>query len=270
MSKSHYFLVLVGILTLVAPATPVHADLALETETARLVLPGKFELGTAFEFQTSTQGQEIALPVEFEVGLVKNLELKVEPVAYTAILPSQGRNASGLGDLEVTLLGLVLKEKGGLPAVAVAGEVKIPTARNNLIGTQQTDGTIYLIASKQLGHLDLHTNIGYTFVGQPSGVSLKNTFNLALAGEYRLNRKFDLLAEGLYTTSSASSGSGEIGSGAAGDLGRFPLVPEASGSELIGTAGVRYHLQPNIDLFTTGSYDNNNAFLVRTGVNWKF
>ncbi len=72
-------------------------DLALETETARLVPPGKFELGTAFEFQTSTQGQEIALPVEFEIGLVNNLELKVEPVLYTAILPSQGRNASGLG-----------------------------------------------------------------------------------------------------------------------------------------------------------------------------
>jgi len=62
----------------------------------------------------------------------------------------------------------------------VAGEVKIPTARNNLIGTQQTDCTIYLIASKQLGHLELHINITYTFVGQPSGVRLKNTFDLAL------------------------------------------------------------------------------------------
>jgi hypothetical protein len=40
-----------------------------------------------------------------------------------------------LGNLEITLMHQLVPETDSNPAIAVAGELKVPTARNNLIGT---------------------------------------------------------------------------------------------------------------------------------------
>src|SRR5205085_1316719 len=74
----------------------------LETETARPVGKGTLELGTNFEYQISSEGSELALPMGVEYGFSDRLELLLEPVAYTAIRPKAGLHAAGVGDIELT------------------------------------------------------------------------------------------------------------------------------------------------------------------------
>ena len=242
------------------------ADLSLETETARILAPKHFEVSMAFEYQFASSGREAALPFAIEAGLLPRLELLIEPTAYVGIFPSEGKRAQGMGDVEVTLTFLALNERKYLPAIAVAGEVKFPTASNPQIGTGAYDYTPYFIVSKRFGDLDVHANFSYTFLGKPSGVSVKNTWALALAGDYKLHRKWDVFAEVMYTTSGRGSASIEGGTGGEGT----GAIAEIAGVELIGTAGLRHHLTKHLDLFGSVSFDNAHATLVRTGLTWKF
>jgi hypothetical protein len=257
------FLLLFGLLVLTGSHISIHAQQPLETETARPPQKGAFEVQTAFEYQTSKEGKERALPFAFEYGITNRLSIMVEPVFYTAIRPKVGTRATGRGDLEVTLSYLFAREKGSRPALAIAGEVKVPTARNNLIGTRKADFTTYLIASKRFGKFDAHANVGYTFVGKPAGANLKNFFNFALAGEYFVRPKFTLVGEVLANTgSSPEAGAITIAS---------PIItPEVSSGELVGMLGFRYRIREKL-FFTFGvSYDNNHAVLLRPGLTFYF
>lgn len=126
---------LLAVLLLIAVAASSAAQQPLETETARLPLRGTSSLNFAYEFQTSPQGTEHAMPVAFEYGVTNRLALLVEPVFFTSIRPKQGRRASGAGDLELTVQWLTNDETSRRPAFALAAEVKIPTATDTLIGT---------------------------------------------------------------------------------------------------------------------------------------
>ncbi|HEV7797512.1 MAG TPA: hypothetical protein VGO73_05125, partial [Pyrinomonadaceae bacterium] len=130
---------LLALLVLTAPCALVRAQQPLETETARPPKKGAFEVQTSFEWQRSKEGTERAVPFAFEYGITDRLSIMVEPVFYTAIRPKVGTRATGIGDLEVTLSYLFAREKGWRPALAIAGEVKAPTARNALIGSRKTD-----------------------------------------------------------------------------------------------------------------------------------
>ncbi len=150
-------------------ATSPLAAQMLETETARPLGRGVFEVSGNFEYQTSSEGHEAAVPFAAEYGLTDRLELLVEPVAWTSIRPKAGARATGVGDLEATATWLARAETPGVPAIALAAEVKFPTAHNTLIGTGKTDVAGYLIASKHWGRLDTHANVSYTVVGGPAG-----------------------------------------------------------------------------------------------------
>ena len=236
---------------------------ALETESARFPHAGTYELATAFEFQTSAEGSERAVPLGLEYAPVGRLAFLVEPVAYTAIRPRSGRSANGAGDLEMTAFYLVAGERNARPALAVAAEVKLPTTKNPLIGTGRTDYTAYLIASKRFAALDLHANAGYTIVGQPPGTRLNNIFNGAVAAEYRLGRKAMVFGEVLGNTSSAPEGGGDNATNT------NAVVPEAAGGELSGTAGAGVYAIRNLLMSLGLSYDNRSAWLIRPGLAWR-
>ena len=71
----------------------------LETEDAKALKPGQFEVGGGFEYQTSKEGKESALPLAIEYGISKKLTILVEPVGFTSIRPKIGLGTSGGGDL---------------------------------------------------------------------------------------------------------------------------------------------------------------------------
>jgi hypothetical protein len=271
----------------------------LETETARLLNAGTFEIQTAVEYQTSkNNGDEYAFPLEFEYGITDDLQLLVEPVAYTAILPKVGHDSTGFGDIETTLFYRFLDEKPYAPALAIAGEIKFPTANSNQIGTGEFDYTPYLVASKKFGAFDTHLNIGYSFIGAPSGTKVRNTFNYAFATEYYLSEGLQLVAE-IVGNTSAAKGSNE------GDTGGVPVPPgvgqppppppsgetpdslnlrgadqpdstgspvsaEIAGKEVAGLLGFRYYVTPSFNVSFGLVYDNQHAVTYRPGLAYSF
>ncbi|HWU87713.1 MAG TPA: hypothetical protein VN253_10585 [Kofleriaceae bacterium] len=228
-----------------------------ETETARVLPVGVVAAGVGFELQTSGEGTESAIPTIVEGGIANRLELVVEQVALTAIRPKTGTSATGLGDLEVTLVGLALHERTNLPAIALAAELKVPTARNQLIGTRQPDYTSYLILSKRFGHLDMHFNASYAIIGKPEGIaSVDNIFGFGLLARYYLG-KADLYAEVLGHTAAIPEVEG------------MDSAAELSGSELFGTLGAGYWMTPWLQAFFCVSFDNNQAMLFHPGITIK-
>jgi hypothetical protein len=232
------------------------AQQPLETETARLPPRGALVASGTYEFQTSTQGTEHALPVAFEYGLSNRLALLLEPVVVTAIRPESPPNATGLGDFEMTLQYLARAESPWLPALAVAAEEKIPTATNRQIGTGKADFTPFLIASKRFGRFDAHANIGYSFMGKPAGLPIHNTLNLAVALEDRMSPSTVLMAEVLSTTAAAVEGEGEAS----------VTSPEIAGAEQVVMVGVRYRRGQHAWFSLGITYDNTKATLFRPGV----
>lgn len=243
------------------------ASIPLETETARTIRKHGFEGAAAFEYQKSSEGLELAVPLAFEYGILENLELLVEPVLYTAILPDTGRKATGIGDLEITLNYRFLEEQGALPAFGAAGEAKVALADDMLIGTGKSDFAAYFIASKRLGGWDVHGNLGYTWVGQPTGIKdpagnpikvrLNDLMSFSLAAEQIRFGKLQLLGEVSGNTPSFFQ--------KAGNAPENPITPEASGGELVGTVGARYFFKAKMAATLGLSYDNSNALLVAPG-----
>jgi hypothetical protein len=243
---------------------PAAAAQILETETARPLGQGVLEASGNLEYQASTEGHESALPFAVEYGLTDRLEVLAEPVAYTAIRPNTGPQASGVGDVEVTLTYLARAETSGFPAIAVAGEVKIPTARDTLIGTGQTDFAGYLIGSKRWGEWDTHANVSYTIVGRPPGASLKNIFGFALAAEWRWSGANALFGEVLGNTASAASA--EPGTGT--ETGA--ATPEAPSGEVSLSAGIARYVTPTLRASLGLTVDNSGAVLFRPGFTMRF
>jgi hypothetical protein len=226
----------------------------LETETARLLPAGAFKVANNVEFQRSSDGTETAIPLAFEAGITNRLELLVEPVVYTRVAPKAGPRASGLGDLEMTLTLGVRRETPRGPALAIAGEVKVPTARNVLIGTGRTDVAGYLIASKRFGRVDVHTNLGYTVVGRPAGLALDNILHGAVAAVFYVTPHTHLFTEVLASTSAAPNGVPES-----------PTAPEVAAGEIVGTIGVAHQVFGGLLLAVSVSDDNRGAVLFRPG-----
>lgn len=254
---------------LLAIAAPAGAQI-LETETARIPLPGHLAFGTGYEFQTSAAGTEHAVPIAVELGVTNRFSLLVEPVLYTAIRPKGGPNATGIGDIEVTGTLVAVPEGIRRPAIAFAGEVKIPSARDVYIGTTKTDYAGYLVASKRMGRFDTHANIGYTIVGQPTGIRLNNIVNGALAADFRASPATLLFGEVLAHTG-ATSDAETVGTARPSVLLPATIItPEAATGEIVGTLGIGRYVVPSALLSLSVSYDNSNATLIRPGITVSF
>lgn len=252
------------LIMLIISSNLVLASQTLETETARFLPAEQGAIESAFEYQTSADGKELSLPIAIEYGLTDRLNLLVEPLFFTSIIPKVDKSATGIGDLESTLECLVLNEKGACPAIALATEVKIPTAKNALIGTGKTNFTGYVILSKHFGQFDSHGNLGYSIMGKPAGVSsLNNILAFALAQEFHVSPQFDFVGEFLGNTSSEATGGTFSGS-------ENSASPEFAGGELVGMLGGCYLLNHNIILSLGLCYDNNQAQLLRPGLNMGF
>ena len=242
----------------------IHASQPLETETARLAKAGSLEADGTVEYQTSSEGTETSVPFAFEYGITNKLELLVEPVLFTAIRPKVGRKPTGTGDTEVTLTTFLKNETDFLPALAFAGEVKVPTAKDRLIGTGKADFNGTLIASKRFGKLDAHVNAGYTILGRPAGVALKNIFNFSVAGEFHLNKKWDVVAEVLNETSSGFNlGDAALSTNPNGSA-------EISGGETVEMIGGRFGINPHLFVALGVTHDSNDAILFRPGISYLY
>ena len=254
--------ILLGALLL--PATG-RAGQPLETESTRLLQRGVFEVEMGAERQTSSAGTETALPFAIGYGISDRVELLVEPVPFNSIhdkgLPAQ----RGVGDIEATLTGVLSAERAHTPSFALAGEVKIPTARNARIGSGKADFTAYAIASKRYGRWDTHLNLGYTVVGRPAGTHVNNVQSFGVAEEFHASDRFEIVGEVFGSSAALNEGTDQAAAGT-----ESLLTPEIGGAELVGGIGARYRPARPFTYSMGVTYDNNSAILVHPGVTLKW
>lgn len=264
-ATTHRLAAAIGLWLVFIPVA-AHAQM-IETETARLPAKRAGSFGVAGEFQTSTAGTELALPAVFDYGLLDNLEIAVEPVAYTAIRPETGSGARGIGDIESTLTWRFGQEHGHAPAMATAFEVKIPTATNEQIGTGKTDFAGYFIMSKRFGKVDTHYHVSYTIIGAPAGVQVENVFGAAFAAVGQVSERVQLFGEMVGNTS-ATAGSEVADAPAGGEP--TGVNAELTSSEIIASFGAAGNVRPNMSLYGSVGYDNQHATQARFGFTFSF
>jgi hypothetical protein len=102
---------------------------------------------------------------------------------------------SGLGDVILKGRYYLVEQDGWLPFIDLVGSVKFPTAdKNKGLGTGEFDFTILGEFAWRLGGSPwtVLAELGYTFVGEPSGFEVRNRWIYSLGLAYQLDPKVTL------------------------------------------------------------------------------
>jgi hypothetical protein len=175
-------------------SSPAFAARPLTTDDAWTVEKGKFQLETGFDAtRQDNHDREITPSLTVSYGLLERMDVGIGS-AYLFVRPKEGENENGLGDTEAKLKYRLFDEKDWMPAFAVTGKLKIPTAsESKSLGSGKTDFGINTIVTKTLSKKwVLHLNLGYTFIGE-HGAS--NEFNYSAAAQFILSDKWALVGE---------------------------------------------------------------------------
>jgi hypothetical protein len=166
----------------------------LSTDDAWTLEKGQFQLETGFDFtRQDNHDREISPSLTLSYGLLENMDIGIGS-SYLFVRPKEEENEDGLGDTEIKLKYRLLGEKIWMPAFAVAGIVKIPTASDSKgLGSGKTDFGINAIFSKELSkRFVVHLNLGYTFIGEHGA---DNEMNYSGAAQFVVSDKWSLVGE---------------------------------------------------------------------------
>jgi hypothetical protein len=192
-------------------------------------------VGSGLEFQTDSKQSEYDFPLLLEYNFTERLKLGLEPnFVYLAAKSRDERTVGGLGDLETSVEYEFLRERRYRPALSAQGLIRWPTAIDPDLGTPGHDYSFGLIASKDLVYFDVDLNLLYTFV---SDAAQQDNLEIALAAEWHLNHRFDVVAEVVTTIG---------GSGVLGPFGTPTgpgILTEGNGAQNAteGTLGLAWH-----------------------------
>lgn len=184
---------LVGIGCLVC-APPTGARILKTRRVEQSSRPLALTMGSGFEYETDGEESEYGFPFLAEYALSDLIKLRAEP-SFILLRRKIGGSISGPGDLETAVTFELPTERRYRPAVALEALVKWPTARKGDFGTGKTDYTLGAIVSKEFVQCDAELNAAYTVVGDPPGLSLKDTFEASCALEWHLNSVLDVVGE---------------------------------------------------------------------------
>lgn len=236
----------------------------LETETTSLPHRGEFIAEAGYEWQTSNAGTESAVPLAFEYGLSDRFELLVEPIPLASIRDRGAPAQRGFGDVEATVVSLLASQRSWRPAIALATEVKIPTARKPRVGSGKADYTITVVASRRLGRWSAHANGGYAIIGAPAGTPVDNVYTYAFALERPISGRLEAVGE-VYGSTAALAETADV-TGA----GESQKTPEIGGAERVMSIGARYHASNALVCALGLSRDNNGATVLHPGLTWSW
>jgi hypothetical protein len=114
----------------------------------------------------------------------------------TATTSRRSTSEGGLGDILLKGSFIVLEERAWLPEIAPYLKTKFPTADEDRgLGTGEFDETIGVDLSKQvMERLFGYLTLAYTFIGDPPGTNLRNTFGWSVGAAYAVTTRFPLFA----------------------------------------------------------------------------
>lgn len=163
----------------------------LATEKSEPIERGTSRLEMGYEYArfSDTDHRQIVL-IEMTHGLINNLDFEVE--VPTIFVKRDDNSQAGLGDLRLKSKVRFLKGREANP-LSLSGQlvIKFPTCDRgkdirflNPTCTGEVDVGLVGIASKSFAPVNVHLNLGYTFVGNPPGEILDDIFLYDLAFEY--------------------------------------------------------------------------------------
>jgi len=110
--------------------------------------------------------------------------------------PATSTTESGLGDVLAKASLVLIPEKEFIPEITPYFKVKFPTAdKDRGLGTGEFDETLGINVSKLLiASLFGYVELAYTFIGEPSGTTLHNSFGWSVGAAYAIVQPFSVFA----------------------------------------------------------------------------
>src|SRR5689334_13743758 len=108
---------IIALLLVATGSVPVHANTAIETETAQLGKQGEIGTSNSLEYEHAKDGTSFGTLTQFEYAITDRSEILIEPFFQHWERPDGGPNQHGLGDLEITPSYMVVVEDGWIPAI---------------------------------------------------------------------------------------------------------------------------------------------------------
>ena len=232
-------------------STVAFAARPLTTDDAGTVEKGKFQLETGFDFtRQDNHDKEFTPSVTLTYGLFERMDIGIGS-AYLFIHPAEEKKVNGFSDTPLKVKYRFLDQKDWIPAFAISGTLKIPTAsESNGLGSGKVDFNINTIFQWNLSkRWQLYTNFGYTVIGEHK---VNDEFNYSIAGQFVLSDKWALV--------------GEI-------VGVNNFNGHKSDDPISGLVGIQYMLSDNFVLDAGVEIGMNKAapdFRLTTGVTFFF
>jgi cobalt/nickel transport protein len=180
--------------TLILSSSFVDAARPLTTDDAWTVEKGKFQLEFGFDgARQDNHDWEFGPSLMLSYGLLERMDIGLGS-GYLFLDPREGDKENGFADTELKAKYRLFDENKWIPAFAISGILKIPTASESKgLGSGKTDFGMNAIATKKVGERwVVHLNLGYAFIG---GGDAANEMNYSLAGQFILTEKWALVGE---------------------------------------------------------------------------
>ncbi len=169
----------------------------LSTDDAGTVEPGHLEVELGWEYaKQPNHDKENAVILALTTGVIwDRLDLGVE-TPYMWLNVKEGNDVDGIGDVEVRFKLRFVDETDKFPALAVTLGGKTTTGNSEKgLGTGEVDFVANFIATKEIGRVTLHGNVGHNATGDVAEEQEFNLVNLGLAGEFSINEQITLVGE---------------------------------------------------------------------------
>lgn len=128
-------------------------------------------------------------------GVTENLEISME-IPYLIHDLKGGDSEEGVGDINLVAKYLLIQEKERNPAFAVKGVVKLDNGNEDKgLGSGDKDYSLFAAASKTIGQVTIHGQLGQTWVGDEKDSNLRDITLYGIAFDYAMTEPLHILAE---------------------------------------------------------------------------
>lgn len=201
-----------------------------QTESPLAVAPGYVQLELGWSYVEAGTVRLHSLPGTLaRIGLARGLEARLGFAGWRHLEVSEAEATQGVGPLGLGVKGELLRGEGLKPAVALLGEVLLPTAAEGL-GPTRVDPAVRLALAHELGEVvSVGYNVGVAWLSERSEARESRTFS-----------------QGLYTLSLGFALGRRVGAFAEA-FGTVPLSDESFAAHLVD-GGFTLLVLPNLQL----------------------
>jgi hypothetical protein len=166
------------------------------TEDATVADKGKIEAEIGFEYvRQNNRDNNYNIMLVPVYGLTENIEVSCE-LPFDILRPKEGTDEEGLGDINLVVKTLFFPEKEATPSLLLKTVVKLETGdEDDGLGSGDEDVGLILAATKSVGSITIHGNVGYTFVGTDYDDTLNDYLLYGIALEYPITQALALAGE---------------------------------------------------------------------------